>query len=48
MTQTTEPLPPFLAERSRIGPEISITGKWVPTKPGRRRSEEHTSELQSR
>ena len=36
MTQTTEPLPPFLAERSRIGPEISITGKWVPTKPGRR------------
>lgn len=36
MTQTTEPLPPFLAEPSRIGEEISITGKWVPTKPGGR------------
>ncbi len=29
-----EPLPPFLAEPSQIGPETSITGKWVPAKPG--------------
>ena len=29
-----EPLPPHLAEPSRIGEEISITGKWVPRKPG--------------
>jgi quinol monooxygenase YgiN len=36
MTQTTEPLPPFLAEPCRIGGEISITGKWVPTRPGGR------------
>jgi len=28
---TPEPLPPFLAQTSRIGSEISITGKWVPT-----------------
>ncbi len=34
MTQRTEALPPHLAEPSRIGQEISITGKWVPTKPG--------------
>ena len=34
MTQPTEPLAPHLAEPSKIGPEISITGKWVPTKPG--------------
>jgi quinol monooxygenase YgiN len=36
MTQPTEPLPAHLAEPSRIGPEVSITGKWVPTKPGGR------------
>ena len=36
MTRSTEPLPPFLAEPSRLGSEISITGKWVPTKPGGR------------
>ena len=36
MTHTTEPLPPFLAETPRIGSEISITGKWVPTRPGGR------------
>jgi quinol monooxygenase YgiN len=36
MTDLTEPLPPFLAEPSRIGTEISITGKWVPTNPSRR------------
>ena len=34
MQPITEPLPPFLAEPSRIGTEISITGKWVPTNPG--------------
>ena len=36
MTHPTEPLAPHLAEPSRIGQEISVTGKWVPTKPGRR------------
>jgi quinol monooxygenase YgiN len=36
MTQRTEPLPPHLAEPSRIGAEISITGKWIPTKQGGR------------
>jgi quinol monooxygenase YgiN len=34
MTQPTEPLAPFLAEPSRNGAEISVTGKWVPIKPG--------------
>jgi len=34
MTQPKEPLPPFLAEPSKIGQEISITGKWIPTKKG--------------
>jgi quinol monooxygenase YgiN len=34
MTQPTEPLPPFLAEPSKLGSEISVTGKWVPVKPG--------------
>jgi quinol monooxygenase YgiN len=34
MTQPKEPLPPFLAEPSRIGEEISVTGKWISTKPG--------------
>ncbi|MHA2173045.1 MAG: hypothetical protein ACXAB7_24585 [Candidatus Kariarchaeaceae archaeon] len=29
-----EPLPPFLDEPSKIGQEISITGKWIPTKQG--------------
>jgi quinol monooxygenase YgiN len=32
MTQTPEPLPPFLAEPSKIGQEVSVTGKWIPTK----------------
>ncbi len=36
MTQPTEPLPPFLAQPSKIGREISITGKWIPTKQGGR------------
>lgn len=34
MTQTSQPLPPFLAEPSRIGDEISVTGKWVTANPG--------------
>jgi quinol monooxygenase YgiN len=33
-THRAEPLPPFLAEPSRIGQEISVTGKWIPTKRG--------------
>lgn len=33
---TPEPLPTFLAEPSRIGAEISITGKWIPIKQGGR------------
>jgi quinol monooxygenase YgiN len=36
MTQPTEPLPPFLAEPSKIGQEISVTGKWIPTEQGGR------------
>ncbi len=36
MTQVHEPLPPHLSEPSRIGDEISVTGKWVPAKPGGR------------
>jgi quinol monooxygenase YgiN len=35
MSESPQPLAPFLAEPSRIGSEISITGKWVPTRPGR-------------
>lgn len=34
MTQFNEPLPPFLAEPSRLGAEISVTGKWIPVKQG--------------
>ena len=34
MTQPTEPVPPFLAEPSKLGQEISITGEWTPAKPG--------------
>ncbi len=34
MPHPAQPLPAFLAVPSRIGDEISITGKWVPTKPG--------------
>ncbi len=29
-----EPLPPHLAEPSRLGQEISVTGKWIPTRKG--------------
>ena len=48
MTQRYEPLPPHLAEPSRIGDEISITGKWLPTKQGGlfRKSEESKEMLQ--
>ena len=34
MTNFNEPLPSHLVEPSKIGQEISITGKWVPTKKG--------------
>ncbi|MCL1595298.1 MAG: hypothetical protein M3132_13195 [Actinomycetia bacterium] len=34
MPRTAQPLPTFLAAPSKIGGEISVTGKWVPTKPG--------------
>jgi len=34
MTQPNDPLPPFLAAPSKIGLEISVTGKWVPAKQG--------------
>ena len=34
MTQPKEPLPPFLAEPSKLGQEISVTGKWIPRKKG--------------
>ena len=48
MPQVAEPLPPHLAEPSRIGSEISITGKWVPSKPGGRfrKSDESREMLQ--
>ena len=36
MPQLTEPLPAHLAEPSKIGQEISITGKWIPVNPGGR------------
>jgi len=46
MTDMTEPLPPFLAEPSRIGTEISVTGKWVPTNPsGRFRTTAESREM---
>jgi quinol monooxygenase YgiN len=32
--QFKAPLPPFLAEPTNLGEEISVTGKWVPTKRG--------------
>ena len=34
MTHPKEPLPPSLAEPSKIGQEISVTGKWIPTNQG--------------
>jgi quinol monooxygenase YgiN len=36
MSYTPAPMPDFLAEPSRIGSEISVTGKWVPSKPNGR------------
>ena len=36
MTYTPEPMPAFLSEPPRIGNEISVTGKWVSSRPGRR------------
>ena len=46
MTDITEPPPPFLAEPSRIGTEISVTGKWVPTNPsGRFRTTAESREM---
>jgi len=32
MIQSKEQLPQFLAEDTKLGQEISITGKWIPTK----------------
>ena len=32
MIPTKEPLPQFLLEETKIGSEISLTGKWVATK----------------
>jgi quinol monooxygenase YgiN len=48
MSFTPEPLADFLAEPSRIGDEISITGKWTSTNPGGffRGSEESKEMLQ--
>ena len=48
MTFTREPLPDHLTVPSRIGDEISITGKWVPKTAGRRfrRSEDSREMLQ--
>ena len=34
MPHAAEPLPEFLAAPSKIGEEISVTGKWIPVKPG--------------
>ena len=34
MIQSKEALPDFLAEPTKLGQEISVTGKWVPTKKG--------------
>ena len=36
MNATPEPLPSFLAEPSRNGTELSVTGKWVPLGGSRR------------
>jgi len=48
MTPRMEPLPAHLAEPARLGQEISVTGKWKPTKPGGRfrRSAESQEMLQ--
>jgi len=42
----TEPLPEFLSGPSPIGAEISVTGKWVPSKQGGRfRTTEESAEM---
>ena len=46
MSNTSEPMPAFLSEPSRIGSEISVTGKWVPSKPnGRFRKSVESQEM---
>lgn len=41
-----EEMPDFLAELPRLGTEISITGKWIPSKPGGRfRKTEESREM---
>ncbi|NND84139.1 MAG: hypothetical protein HKN46_03225 [Acidimicrobiia bacterium] len=41
-----EPLPPHLAEPTRLGSEIAVTGKWIPSTPGGRfRSTEESREM---
>ena len=41
-------MPEFLSEPSRIGTEISDTGKWVPSKPGGRfRKSAESQELEN-
>jgi quinol monooxygenase YgiN len=45
MTSST-PLAPYLAEPTQLGDEISITGKWIPRKPGGRfRTSEESREM---
>ena len=42
----TEPLPEFLAGPAPLGTEISVTGKWVPSKQGGRfRTTEESTEM---
>ncbi len=46
MSYTPEEMPDFLTESPRIGSEISVTGKWVPAKPGGRfRKSEDADEM---
>jgi quinol monooxygenase YgiN len=46
MNFTPEPMPNFLSAASTIGSEISVTGKWVPSKPGGRfRTSEESREM---
>ena len=47
MPVTNEPLPDFLAVAPQMGTEISVTGKWTPSKPGGlfRKSAESTEML---
>ena len=34
MIKTKESLPDFMSEPAKLGEEVSITGKWIPTKKG--------------